>query len=294
MRYFLWILSFVLGLVPGLLGGFVLGLPGSPLFAADSPRAFDAAQLERIGRQLVSHRAVYDISLARQDSRSYRIGASGLLSLEFHNTCDGYALNQRFYVETTTEDGQVETDMILGSFESRDGRNFRFRLRERVNGEDEEDLVGRAAMSPRDTGGKVVFDAPNDTDLVLPPGTVFPTEHTIRLIAAAQAGENWLQADVYDGSSAETHSEVGGFIGRGLAPVEALPGNQVSSVLKGQRSWRVRLGYFQSAKKQSTPDYEIAFRLFENGVSDEIIFDYGEYAIRATLRNLEILPREGC
>lgn len=296
MRYLLGALSFLLGLVPGLVVGLVIGFPGNTLLAADSARsaAVDVARLEQVGRGLVSHRAAYDVSLARTDARNYRTGVSGVLSLEFHNSCDGYALNQRFFIDTTTEDGQIQTDMLLGSFEARDGHSFRFRLREQVNGEDEEDLVGRAAMSPRDNGGRVIFTEPAGAELLLPPGAIFPTEHTIRLIAAAQDGQNWLQADVYDGSSAESYSEVGGFIGRATTREAGGSAEQVPAALKGQRSWRIRLAYFSTARKQDTPDYEIAFRLYENGISDDIIFDYGDYAIRATLRQLDMLPGEGC
>ncbi|MBP7066228.1 DUF1849 family protein [Ferrovibrio sp.] len=260
------------------------------LLAMGGPLRAEEPALQAIGKGLVSHRATYGLSIARHDPRNYRSGIGGGLTLEFLNTCDGYVLNQRFVIETQTDDGPVLTDMTLGSFESLDGRRFQFRLREQLNGEDEEELVGEGQLSPRRGGGRILFSQPADTALDLPEGTMFPTEHTIRLIEAGRAGQNLLQADVFDGSGAEGHASIGGFIGRPQPPSDSTS----FAGLKGQRSWRVRLAYFSSAKKSDTPDYEIAFRLYENGVSDDIVFDYGDYAIRATMQTLEVLPRDGC
>lgn len=254
-------------------------------------RAQDSAEMQAIAHGLVSHRALYTLSVARLDPRNYRNGIAGGLSLEFVHACDGYVLNQRFVIETSTDDGTILNNMVLNSWESLDGQSFRFKMKDEVNGDVEQELSGEAKLNNR-TGGSVTFSLPKDTDLALPQTTRFPTDHTVRLLALARNGGNWLQASVYDGASAEAYSEVGGFIGSEL-PVEAAA-NPVLAPLKGQRSWRIRLAYFTSDKAQDTPDYEIAYRLYENGVADDIVFDYGDYAIRATLKLLELKPRDAC
>jgi len=258
-------------------------LPVPPTQATDT-------DLQSVARNLASHRALYTLSVARLDPRNYRHGIAGGLSLEFVHACDGYVLNQRFVIETTTDDGTILNNMVLNSWEALDGKSFRFKMRDEVNGDLEQELKGEGKLSSR--GGSVTFTQPEDTDLDLPPMTMFPTEHTVRLLALARSGGNWLQASIYDGASADAYSEVGGFIGAEL-PVETGT-NPVVASLKGQRSWRIRLAYFTSEKTQDTPDYEIAYRLYENGVADDIVFDYGDYAIRATLKLLELKPRDAC
>lgn len=255
----------------------------------EQTRAVDT-DLQAVARNLASHRALYTLSVARIDPRNYRHGIAGGLSLEFVHACDGYVLNQRFVIETTTDDGTILNNMVLNTWEALDGKSFRFKMRDEVNGDVEQELKGEGRLSSR--GGSVHFTQPEDTDLDLPPMTLFPTEHTVRLLALARSGGNWLQASIYDGASADAYSEVGGFIG-GELPVET-GSNPIVSALTGQRSWRIRLAYFTSDKAQDTPDYEIAYRLYENGVADDIVFDYGDYAIRATLKLLELKPRETC
>lgn len=262
----------------------LVAVPAVPVLAQDT------AEMQAIARGLVSHRALYTLSVARLDPRNYRNGIAGGLSLEFVHACDGYVLNQRFVIETSTDDGTILNNMVLNSWEALDGKSFRFKMKDEVNGDLEQELNGEAKLSNR--GGKVQFTLPEDTDLDLPPAALFPTEHTVKLLALARNGGNWLQASVYDGASAEAFSEVGGFIGSEL-PVET-GANEILKPLKGQRSWRIRLAYFTSDKTQDTPDYEIAYRLYENGVADDIVFDYGDYAIRATLKLLELKPRDAC
>ena len=270
----------------------LLLLFGLGILSSGAARAADSAERDALGRGLVSHRAFYGLSVARLDPRNYRQGVAGGLSLEFVNACDGYVLNQRFVIETSTEDGPVLNDMVLNSWESHDGRQFRFKLKDEVNGDLEQQLDGEARLAGGDGGGRISFTLPPDTELILPDGTMFPTEHTIRLLALARAGKNWLQTPVYDGSSADSYVEIGSFIS-GELPPEAGERN-VLKPMKGQRSWRIRLAYFTSGKTQDTPDYEIGYRLYENGVADDIVYDYGDYAIRATLQQLEIKPRDGC
>lgn len=265
------------------------GLVLAPLGAAWS---IDRAAERSIARNLASHQAFYILTLSRLDPRNYRNGITGGLKLDFVNACDGYVLNQRFVIETSTDDGPILNDMTLNSWESQDGLRFQFKLRDEVNGDLDQELDGEATIFETRRDGIVRFSLPPDAELKLPPGTIFPTNHTIRLLAVAQAGKNWFQVPVYDGSAADAYAEIGSFIGNELPPESGE--RPVLAPLKGERSWRIRLAYFTSDKRQDTPDYEIGYRLYESGVVDDIVFDYGDYAIRATMQQLEIKPRDPC
>ncbi len=43
-----------------------------------------------------------------------------------------------------------------------------------------------------------------------------------------------------------------------------------------------------------TPSYQIDFRLYANGVSRELLIDYGDFSIHGTLTSLEYLKATEC
>ena len=58
-------------------------------------------------------------------------------------------------------------------------------------------------------------------------------------------------------------------------------------------SWPVSIGYFEAKGGDLTPSYQIDFRLYANGVSRELLIDYGDFSIHGTLTSLEYLKRLG-
>ena len=64
--------------------------------------------------------------------------------------------------------------------------------------------------------------------------------------------------------------------------------------LLNRPGWRVRLAFFPADPKAEKPDYELGMLLLDNGVSRDMVIDYGDYAIRAKLDDIEALPKPGC
>ncbi len=67
-----------------------------------------------------------------------------------------------------------------------------------------------------------------------------------------------------------------------------------SALIAGQPSWRIRLAYFPLDKQTLKPDREQGFRVYANGVVDELAIDYGDFTIDAVLEDLKPLPESGC
>jgi len=59
-------------------------------------------------------------------------------------------------------------------------------------------------------------------------------------------------------------------------------------------SWPVSIGYFESKGGDLTPSYQIDFRLYANGVSRELLIDYGDFTVHGTLTSLEYLKPSEC
>jgi hypothetical protein len=243
------------------------------------------------GVQLADHRAVYDLSMARGDGMGMTVG--GRLVLEFRNVCEGFTLSQRLRTQTTTPDGETtEGDYSVTSWESMDGLRYRFNVRHLTDGEPPEEFVGTARIAKRGAAGTVTFTKPAGEKLALPAGTVFPSEHLAILIREARAGSRFAPVKVFEGSGDDGVFDVGGSIGK------EYPAGSASAPLlapmKSLRAWQVRLAYFPIAKGAEQPQYEMGFRLFENGVSDELILDYGDYALKGTLTALQLFPKPNC
>ena len=114
---------------------------------------------------------------------------------------------------------------------------------------------------------------------------------------AALDGEGLLQAQIYDGSEkGQKVYDTTAFIGK---PVAAGTEDKIEAPAKekglaGMTSWPVSIGYFESKGGDLTPSYQIDFRLYANGVSRELLIDYGDFTVHGTLSSLEYLKPAEC
>lgn len=244
---------------------------------------------------IASYRAVFDLGLGTSARSSGVAALDGRLVLEWRDTCEGYIFAQRIRTEMIMyEGGPIINDYMVSSLESRDGRRFRFSLKHVVNDAEVDLHRGVAEKGAAGEPGVVGFTSPADTELALPKDVIFPSEHNLILARQAIAGERVVSAMVFDGSGAEGLNNTVAFIGRELPAVAA--GDDRYAAVAGQRSWPVRLAYFQigTKQKQSVPVYEVGFRLFESGVPGDLSLEYPEYSIIGRLKTLKILPSPDC
>ena len=143
------------------------------------------------------------------------------------------------------------------------------------------DLI--AWLSARGEVGEAVFTQPEPMTIVLPRGTMFPTEHTLLLIRSAESGERFLTRQVFDGGEVEGPSEVTAAIGQ---PSPAAAG---AKPVLARRGWPLRLAFYKPDAPGSEPDYEVGMRLLDNGVAEAMTLDYGDMVVRAKLREIEEL-----
>jgi hypothetical protein len=267
--------------------GCLIGLAAS-LWLAAVPAA--------IATEIAPHRALYSLSLASTKSASGVVAASGAMVYEWGETCDGWTVQQRFLLRLQyAEQDNVEVSSTLVTWESKDGLRYRFNERRLRNGELDEEIKGGAKLDGKGKGGTAEFTKPETRQLNLPDGTVFPTEHTLLLIERGQAGESFVSRKVFDGATVENAGQITAVIGPPLRPSPAEKDEKLpESPLLNRPSWRVRLAFFPAESKAEQPDYELGMKLLDNGVSQDMTLDYGDYVIRAKLDDIEALPRPGC
>lgn len=244
------------------------------------------------GAEIAPHRALYSMSLGSTRNDSGIVDANGTMDYEWGETCDGWTIEQRYRLKMRyAENRDVDITSSFVTWESKDGLHYRFNQRQTRNGEVDEEIRGEAQLDGPGKGGTAEFSKPQPQTLTLAPGVLFPSAHTILLIDKAEAGETFVSRQVFDGASDENAVLVSAVIGAKLA---ADPAAAKLSPLLQRPGWRVRLAFFPADAKAEEPDYELGMRLLDNGVSRDMVIDYGDYSIRAKLDDIEALTKPSC
>jgi hypothetical protein len=257
-----------------LLGGALVGLMIQPSVAAD----------------LAGHSAAYSMALKSAASGSGVAAVKGAMIYNFADSCDGWTVENRTSFTLYYEEGaEIETQWSFLTWEAKDGLSYRFRVNTTRDGQVVEDLQGTAKLEGKGKKGQVTLTRPKQMSIDLPAGTLFPSEHTLRLIESAEKKGKVFSRVVFDGMSLDSPFELNAIIGAAQAP-EKNP----SSPLLARPGWQVRMAAFPYYGQDTTPDYEVSLRYRDNGVAEDIVQDYGNFAIRATLDKIEATKKPDC
>jgi len=243
------------------------------------------------GAEIASHRAAYTLSLDKSKTSAGLVAIEGAMVIEWQEVCDGWTLAQRMRFQAFDGEGNLlDNEISFSSWEAKDGRTYRFSTRTVRNGEESEIIRGRAELASRGKAGEATFNEPKRQVMPLAAGTMFPTEHSLALIEAAQAGERVIARTVFDGATVDGALVINAVIG---PPLTAEPPLKAGIADVVQRpAWRVRMAFFKAS--ESSPEYETSMRMLDNGIGTEFVFDYDEFAIKAVLDRLEALPKPRC
>lgn len=249
--------------------------------------------------KLAPHRAIYDMKLLRSQPGSNISSLDGFLSIEFTGSaCEGYVQSTQLVTNTVDWNGrEVVTDMRSSSWEDGVGEKFHFRSKRFVNQQESEVIEGDASRDAKKKSIQIAMKSPAYNRLKIGGGAMFPTQHSIAVLEAANRGQFSLQADLYDGLDKgekfyQTTTIIGKPIGDGASN---LPPVANADILNTMKSWPVTVSYFDSDKASAiTPSYEIAYRMYENGVSRKLRIDYGNFTVEGELNKIEFLKQVDC
>ncbi|RVU16327.1 cell envelope integrity EipB family protein [Methylobacterium oryzihabitans] len=276
------------------------------LFALPSGLAAEPADV-----RLAPHRAVYDLSLVRSGGTRAVESARGRIVFDFSgDACKGWALQYRqVTVLESSESGARTSDLRNTTFESGDGRAFRFRTQSDLNGQTGAPVDGNAERD--DKGLEVSLRGAKRNTLAVPGEVLFPAAHMRRLIEAAQAGQSTVAVKVFDGSDDgrkvyDTLAVIGprrpveapkdGSAPQAGAPAaDAVEAPLREGAMATMPRWPVTLSYFSTGEGERTPVYVLSFDLYENGISGALRLDYGDFALKGALSRIDLGPEtKGC
>ena len=243
------------------------------------------------GAQISPHLALYTMTLGGSRSDSGVVEARGTMAYKWGETCDGWTIEQRYRLKLRyAESADVDIESNFVTWESKDGLRYRFNQKETRNGEVSQEIRGEAHLDGPGKGGKADFEKPNAQTMTLAPGVLFPSAHTILLIDKARSGEHFLSRQVFDGATVENAAQVSAAIGGKVEPDAAAKKNP----LLDHPGWHMRLAFFPVDPNVEKPDYELGMELLDDGVSRDMVIDYGDYSIRTKLDDIEPVSKPSC
>lgn len=241
---------------------------------------------------LAPNRATYDLRL-EHTSPGGAVAARGRLVIQFRDTCDGWSTAQRMVADLTDSDGAVRrSDFLIMAWESKDGRSMRFDVKSAYGGKLHKEKRGTATVD--DTGQvTVTLLSPDRRQFTLPRGAEFPSQQIREIVHAAEQGQGMVKRLVFQGGDESDFYISTAVIGHTVQAAATQTERAVdkAGLLKNVAVWSTLVSYFANKRSADLPDYEVASRLYANGISGTMSLIYSRYALRATLARLEpLLP----
>jgi hypothetical protein len=237
---------------------------------------------------LAAHRALYELTLNSSRGGRQISAARGTMGYEVMDACDGWATRQRLRMTITNSEGEdTDMDSDYATWESKDGLTFRFHMVQKSDSQVTSQTDGSAHLTKTGGPGEVDYKLPKETKVDLPAGTLFPMMHTLAIITAAREGKKFIALPLFDGT------DEAGFEDSSIAVIDWKPPFATDHpILTPLASTRVRIAFFDHAARTPTPTYEVAMRYWENGVADNMLMDFEDFAMNAKLTELTPLPRK--
>jgi hypothetical protein len=244
------------------------------------------------------HRAVYDLSLLRANEGASLQSASGRLAFEIDGSiCEGYTVSFRMATRYRPKEGEMTlVDTMTTTYEGPGALDFRHQIMERIDGTVRDDHVVKMTRATAEAAGEGTISSKPGETLTVSAGTLLPMQHQIRLMALGDAGGGRDSSVIFDGSDDGKSFRAISFVGK-VKPPGSLPrdmGNAAAGPLKGLAAFPTTVSYFALDGKTETPDYQVSFDMYENGVATGLVLDYGDFALSGTLTDLKMFEASDC
>jgi len=150
----------------------------------------------------------------------------------------------------------------------------------------------KGVASAGDDETVVSLDKPEAKELRLET-TQFPTHHLKDLLARASDGETFYETTMFDGSdTADKVMTTTVVIGKQADAKPSDPELKAMAALGSARFRPVDMAYFDlseaGADGEELPSYRISFKLYDNGVTRDLVMDYGDFSMTGTLVDLDL------
>ena len=238
-----------------------------------------------------AHRALYDLTLDKAVSEDVA-AAHGSMAYDVADACDGWATRQRLDMTITNRDGQdIHMVSDYTTWESKDGLAMRFRMKQTTDDAVTDQAQGEAHLDSRGGPGMIHYTVPEERDMPLPRGTLFPMTHTDAILDGATDGKKFLSLPLFDGTGTKGAQDSSVVILSWNGPGPA-PYPELSSLPSG----RFHIAFFDRGppdagadKPAGSPDYEVSMKYWANGVADDLHMNFNDFIMNGKLKEFALL-----
>ena len=243
---------------------------------------------------MAAHRAMYELTLEKAISEDVA-SARGSMAYDVADACDGWATRQRLDLLVTNRDGQdIHMVSDYTTWESKDGLSMRFRMKQTTDDAVSDQAEGEAHLQSRGGTGTIHYTLPEEKDLAMPRGTLFPMTHTEAILDGASEGKRFLSLPLFDGTGSKGAQDTSVVI-MGWNPPGAAPYPALASLPSG----RVHIAFFDRAapgaapeagatKPAGSPDYEVSMTYWANGVADGLRMNFSDFVMSGKLKEFAL------
>lgn len=248
---------------------------------------------------LAPHRAIYDLSLLRANNNASLTAAEGRLAFELQGSpCEGWTVSFRMVSKYRPQEGQPSLiDTQSTSFEGPGALDFRHQVKEIVNGKVREDSRIKIARAQADAEARGEVTGKTSETFDLPPEVNLPMQHQIKLITLGESGGGGRDSSVvFDGSDGSKSFRAISFVGKTKPPgsIARDLANPEARPLAAVPAWPMTISYYPAEGGDETPEYQVSFDMYANGVATGLVLDYGDFAMTGKLVKLQMLEQPQC
>lgn len=239
--------------------------------------------------RIQAHRALYTLALDTTRPSGNIVGADGQLTFDLEQTsCSWFRATTTMTANFQGSNGRRQTNVARTEVsENATGSEIHFRTRQEMDGRQMQASDGLASRAA--DGVTIRLRAPEAKEVSIGSDVLFPVQHLVSVIEAADAGRSQHVARLYNGS------ETGVKIVRVNTQIGAKSRGIRSPDARAIDAWSVVLGYFAEAPSPSAlPEYEIAGTLQANGIFTDLKFTFKDFALKGILTKLDFPSGSQC
>ncbi len=241
------------------------------------------------GIKLLSHKATYTLDVEDIEDNSFLEGGQGQTYFEIMENCEGWNVKEDYVLIYELPNKKMTNSYSsYSTFENFSGTKHSFELNEKSELNGNNSYQGFVEKNNINISGSVINSSIKK--LSFKKDTLLPIEHLKKLIEAAKNGEKIFTKKVFFGNEQKEYIKI----------VSAFIGKKRNSrfndfdYFRNKIVWPMKIAFYNESSKSENPDYEILLDLDESGVVHSYEVHYGNFKIKAVLKDFNVMKKKRC